>query len=182
MGKLTILKGDITSDDILKGHDIIINPTNPRMVCGAGVSGAIFHKAGVDKLEKYTQTKYNISYFTEDNPMKVGETRITPGFDLGIDIMFVQGPKSYEYEFTEAKRLLMQTYNNIIETAYVNGYKKILCPSIGTGEYCFEHQDIAKDVVEVITEQIKNKNIDIDIDLVLYTEEAKSYYDPYIKE
>lgn len=81
MGKINILVGDITSDELLKGHDAIVNPTNPRMVCGAGVSGAIFHKVGVDELENYTQSTYNISYFTEDNLMNVGDVRITPGFN-----------------------------------------------------------------------------------------------------
>ena len=55
MGRYRVLIGDITSDSILKGHDLIINPTNPQMVAGAGVSGAIFKKAGVDRLEDYTQ-------------------------------------------------------------------------------------------------------------------------------
>ena len=58
--KFRILIGDITSDDILFGHDLIINPTNPAMVCGGGVSGAIFHKAGVNELESYTQEKFDI--------------------------------------------------------------------------------------------------------------------------
>lgn len=57
MGRYRVLVGDITSDSILKGHDLIINPTNPQMVAGAGVSGAIFKKAGVDRLEDYTQKK-----------------------------------------------------------------------------------------------------------------------------
>ena len=180
MGKVRILVGDITSDDILKDHDAIVNPTNPRMICGSGVSGAVFHKAGVDKLENYTQTKYNISYFTNDNLMQIGEVRITPGFNLGLDIIFAQGPKAYEYEYSDAKILLLYTYYNIIESAYKNGYKKILCPSLGTGEYCFKHQDIAKDVVETITKIISDK--DIDVDLVLYTDEFKSYYESYIRD
>ena len=47
MGKFQIIVGDITSDELLNNHDLIINPTNPQMVAGAGVSGAIFKKAGV---------------------------------------------------------------------------------------------------------------------------------------
>lgn len=34
MGRYKILVGDITSDEILKGHDLIINPMNPQMVAG----------------------------------------------------------------------------------------------------------------------------------------------------
>jgi len=110
MGKLRILIGDITSDEMLSNHDAIVNP---RMVCGSGVSGAIFHKANVKKLEDYTQSKYNISYYTNDNLMKVGEVRITPGFDLGLDIIFVQGPKKYEYD--NSLELLLSTYINLLK-------------------------------------------------------------------
>lgn len=176
MGKLNILVGDITSDELLYGHDCIVNPTNPRMVCGAGVSQAIFHKAGVEQLENYTQNKYNISYFTEDNLMVVGEVRITPGFNLGLDILFVQGPKEYDYtDYATAKSLLLKTYKNLIEVAYSKGYKNILCPSLGTGSYCFEHRDVAKDVISKIKECIKD--IDVNIDLVLYNEKDKIYYE-----
>lgn len=175
MGTLNILIGDITCDSLLKEHDIIVNPTNPRMVCGAGVSQNIFHKAGVNQLEEYTQKKYNISYYTNDNLMQVGEVRITPGFNLGIDIMFAQGPKSYDYEtLEEAISVLLKTYINIIETAYSNGYKRVLCPSIGTGSYCFEHKNIGKQVVSIIKSSIEDKKITFD--LVLYNEEDKKYY------
>ena len=49
MGKLVILHGNIVDDDILKLGDTIVLPTNPMMRCGAGVSGAVFKKAGVDQ-------------------------------------------------------------------------------------------------------------------------------------
>ena len=175
MENLNIIVGDITSDELLKSHDCIVNPTNPRMVCGAGVSQAIFHKAGVEQLENYTQSKYNISYFTDENLMKIGEVRITPGFNLGIDILFVQGPKEYDYDNYEmAKLLLLNTYRNLISIAYSNGYKKILCPSLGTGSYCFKHKDIGEDVISVIKDSIKDK--EISFTLVLYNENDKKYY------
>ena len=41
LGKLQILVGDITNDDILKDHDAIVNATNPAMMHGGGVCGAI---------------------------------------------------------------------------------------------------------------------------------------------
>lgn len=174
MGNLRIVVGDITSDEILKNHDLMINPTNPRMVCGMGVSQSIFHKAGVDELESYTEKKYNISYFTEDNLMKVGEIRITPDFNLGMDIMFVQGPKAYDYDYDVAKNLLLETYKNMVDKAYSSGYKSVLCPSLGTGSYGFEHKDIGKEVVLLLHNLIKDK--DINIDFVLYDEQDECFY------
>ena len=176
MGKFNIIIGDITSDDILINHDLIINPTNPQMVAGAGVSGAIFKKAGIDTLENYTQAHYNINYFSDnykkDNIMKIGEVRITPGFNMNMDIMFVQGPKQWEH--ANSIELLKDTYNNMFEQIHKNNYKNILIPSLGTGDYGFEHNKVGKIVKKLLNDFVKDK--DINIDLVLYDESNKQYY------
>ena len=144
-----------------------------------GVSQAIFHKAGVEELENYTQTTYNISYFTEDNLMQVGEIRITPGFHLGMDILFVQGPRAYDYQtLEEARSLLLQTYKNLVETSYQKGYKNILMPSLGTGSYGFLHEEIAKDVINVLKASLKEK--EVQIDFVLYEESEARIYEKYL--
>lgn len=101
MGKFEILYRNIVSEEILALGDAVINPTNPMMRCGGGVSGAIFHKAGVNLLENYTERTFGISYFNPlgKNEMRVTETRITPGFNLKKDIIFAQGPKKWDYGF-----------------------------------------------------------------------------------
>ena len=48
--KLHIISGDITDDRLIRLADAIVVPTNPMMRCGAGVSSAVFQKAGVDVL------------------------------------------------------------------------------------------------------------------------------------
>ena len=66
----------------LLNHDLIINPTNPQMVAGAGVSGAIFKKAGIDILEQYTQEHFEhkavgkivnnlLSSYTDDKDINI---------------------------------------------------------------------------------------------------------------
>ena len=62
MGEFYIISGNITGDKILKLGDVIVNPTNPMMRPGGGVSGDIFRKAGVDVLENYTAMTFGISY------------------------------------------------------------------------------------------------------------------------
>ena len=176
MGNFNIIIGDITSDEILSNHDLIVNPTNPQMVAGAGVSGAIFKKAEVDLLEKYTQEHFNINYFSdnykEENIMSIGECRITPGFNLNMDIMFVQGPKQWEHD--NAIKLLKQTYNNMLNQIYKMNYKNILLPSIGTGDYGFDHKEVGKIVKDLLDTYVTDKNINID--LVVYSEDNKQYY------
>ena len=60
LGKLQILVGDITSDEILKGHDAIVNATNPGMKHGGGVCGAIFDKAGSTQLSNYIKNNSHL--------------------------------------------------------------------------------------------------------------------------
>ena len=176
MGKYRVLNGNIVAENILANHDLIINPTNPQMVAGAGVSGEIFKKAGVDILENYTQTYYDINYFSSNykvkNIMKVGDVRITPGFNLGMDIMFVQGPKSWEYD--NSTQVLFDVYDKLLVEALNRGYKNILLPSLGTGEYGFEHSKIGKEVTKIL-EKFTKQN-DINVDLVIFNEIDMIYY------
>ena len=177
MGNFRILVGDITSDELLKGHDLIVNPSNPAMLSGSGVSGAIFKKADVDKLEEYTQKEFNINYlskdFNRDNLMKTGDIRITPGFNLNMDIMFVQGPKKWDSD--DSLDILKKTYNNMFNEIEKNKYKNILMPSLGTGFYGFGHVEVGKFVPSMIREFVKDK--DINVDLVLYSDEDSKYYE-----
>ena len=176
MGKFKIIIGDITSDSILENHDLIINPTNPQMVAGSGVCGAIFKKAGVDMLENYTQDTYDIHYFSDnykkENVMRVGDIRVTPGFNLNMDIMFVQGPKKWEY--SNSLELLMHTYTNMLKEISKGNYKNILIPSLGTGVYGFKHEEVGKQVATLLNAYTANN--DINIDLVLYDKENLKFY------
>lgn len=166
LGKLQILVGDITNDDILKDHDAIVNATNPAMMHGGGVCGAIFDKAGSTLLSNYIKNNFSTN-------MLVGEMRITPGFKIGMDIIFAQGPKYYECDNPIDE--LKKTYLNLLDTIKNNNYKNVLLPSLGTGIYGFKHGDVGKMVVDTINEYIKDT--DINIDLVLYLEKDKKYYE-----
>lgn len=166
LGSLQILVGDITSNNILEGHDAIVNATNPAMMHGGGVCGDIFDKAGSTLLSDYIKNNFSTN-------MVVGEMRITPGFKIGMDIIFAQGPKYYECDNPIDE--LKKTYLNLLDTIKNNNYKNVLLPSLGTGIYGFKHGDVGKMVVDTINEYIKDT--DINIDLVLYLEKDKKYYE-----
>ncbi len=180
MGKIILVTGNIVDDEILKLGDAIVLPTNPMMRCGVGVSGAIFHKAGVDDLESYTQRRFEISYFdtTRKNEMRATETRVTPGVALPCDIIFAQGPKAYEYAcFQEALDLLLKTYRNVVHTALDYGYTAILLPALGTGSYGFTHENTAEAVIRLLRSMADKW--DMTIYFVVLGEETRDYYLPY---
>jgi O-acetyl-ADP-ribose deacetylase (regulator of RNase III) len=53
-------------------------------------------------------------------------------------------------------------------------YKNILLPSLGTGDYGFEHRQVGKIVKKVLDDYVSDK--DINIDLVLYNKNDEQYY------
>lgn len=176
-GNLYVISGDITADHLLHIADAVVLPTNPMMRCGAGVSGAIFKKAGVDALENYTERTFGISYYdeTRKNEMKITEVRVTPGFALPCEIIFAQGPCLYDFDdFQTALDLLLGTYQNILHTAVKWGYKAILIPALGTGSYGFTHENTSKHVVEVIRRFIQENSIEVYF--VVSNDEIKELY------
>ena len=166
MGKLNIVSGNIF--DYLDNKDLIVNSANQYMIYGSGVCGAIYKMADKDLLEKYCK-----EYF-EDN-MKVNEIRITPGFNIGIDILHIYCPKYHQSK--DPINELIESYNNIFISAKEKDYKSIVSVSIGTGIHGYKHNDIAKQVVERL--DYLSKRYDIDFTLVLPNEDIE---DLYIKE
>ncbi|MFV0275200.1 MAG: hypothetical protein ACK5HL_03050 [Bacilli bacterium] len=83
MGKLFIVSGNIL--DNLKSKDLIVNSTNQYMICGS-----IYYKSADKELLK----GYWKNNFKEQ--IKVNEVRITPGFNLSLDILHIYFPKAYE--------------------------------------------------------------------------------------
>lgn len=163
MGKLNIVSGNILN--YLSGKDLIVNSANKYMICGSGVCGAIYKSANKELLENYCKSHY------KEN-MKVNEIRFSPGFDLGIDILHIYCPKSYESK--EPIKELLESYNKIFIGAKNKEYKNIISVSLGTGVHGYKHNDIAKDVVNRLKELVSK--YDINFMLVLPSEEIKAFY------
>ncbi|HPX33209.1 MAG TPA: macro domain-containing protein [Erysipelotrichaceae bacterium] len=146
MNKIEILCVSIVDEKLLNKADAVVNATNPYMIFGSGVCGAIFKKAGIQELESYCKDTWKSN-------MHVGEIRITPGFNIPCDIIFAQGPKLYDYkEYDLAEKDLLMTYVNLLNSAIEKGYKKIIVPSLGTGTYGFKHEVVAKHVLSILND------------------------------
>lgn len=163
MGKLILKYGNIL--DYLDGMDAIVNSTNKYMICGSGVCGVIYKKANKDRLVEYCKNIFK-------EIMKVNEVRITPGFDLGVDIIHIYCPKYYESE--NSIEDLKQSYINLFEVAKEKEYKNIISVSLGTGIHGYKHNEIAKDIIELITNLVSEN--DINFILILKEEEIMQLY------
>ncbi len=86
--------------------------------------------------------------------------------------MFVQGPKKFEND--NSIELLKDTYNNLLRKIKERGYKNVLIPSLGTGDYGFKHEEVGYIVKELISNFVKENGVNVDI--VLYSENDKNYY------
>lgn len=167
MGKLSIVIGNILEH--LNDKDLIVNSVNQYMIYGSGVCGTIYKKVNKELLEDYCKTHYK-------EYMKVNEVRITPGFNLGIDILHIYCPKYYESKTPLLD--LLDSYNNIFFSAKEKCYKSIISVSLGTGVHGYKHNDIAKEVIVKLNELVKK--YDIDFTLVLPSKEIKEIYSNYL--
>lgn len=163
MSQLKIVKGDIL--DYLDNKDLLVNSTNKYMISGSGVCGAIYKAANKEKLEDYCKKTYN-------NYMEINEIRITPGFDLVIDILHILTPKFHESK--DPINDLVNSYKFLFERAKRKNYKNIVSVSIGTGVHGYKHQDIAKDIIYILQMLVKKYNINFT--LVLSNYEVQRIY------
>ena len=163
MEKLNIISGNIL--DYLDGMDAIVNSANKYMTYGSGVCGVIYKKANKEKLEEYC-----INNFKDD--MEVNEIRITPGFDLKIDIIHIYCPKAYESK--EPIKELLDSYENIFRVAKGNGYKRIISVSLGTGIHAYKHNEIGKYIFNKLNELVDK--YDIEFNLILQDEKTIKEY------
>ena len=174
MAELRLINGGITDDELLNMVDAVVNATNPAMAYGGGVAGAIYRKAGDDQLWEYVQRTFDIDRRTGKGFMQIGEIRKTPGFNMPCDIIFAQGPRATSYEtYEESEKMLLKTYENLINESVKMGYKSILTAPLGTGIYGFQHNITAKKVMELIL----RSRARLTVYLVLYEKNVYDYYD-----
>ena len=155
MGSLKTLAGNISLNKLLSSYDLIVIPSSPNMKVFNGVSKIILQSVGFKKIEKYIDYKYK-----SDNYMKKGDIRITPGFNLKRDIMFVRFPIN---ENSNSLKELLNTIKEILFLINLNGYSNILITDLNLSLNGFNPKKNMKKIYEILKEFAikKDKNIDI---------------------
>lgn len=149
MGKLYLLTGDIIEN--AKGMDAIVNAQNKYMINGSGICGLVYRNAGPELL-KYCKENYNKN-------MEIGEVRVTPGFNLNMDIIHVYAPIYKEWENPVEK--LDESYENMLNVIKENKYKKVIIPSLGTGAHGYIHSDVAQIVIKRLYEFVQENDCEL---------------------
>ena len=154
MGKIKIIKGDITTLDC----DAIVNAANSSLLGGGGVDGAIHWAAGPELLAE-CRTLHGC---------RTGEAKITKGYKLPAKfVIHTVGPVYFEHKPAETEALLTSCYENSLTLAKKNGFKTITFPLISAGVYGYPQRDAIKVAVETMK---LHQNDFEEITLVLFGE------------
>lgn len=165
LGKLFLLSGDYIDNS--KGMDAIVNAANKYMINGSGICGAIYNSIGVE-LINYCKDTFNKN-------MVNNEVRITPGFNLNMDIIHILAPKAYE-ETNPIDELLIG-YKNLLNTITEKKYKNVLMCSLGTGIHGYKHKDVAKPLISLLNNYCRINEVNIYLNNYV-----PLYKDIYLKE
>ena len=159
MGKIKIIKGDITTLDC----DAIVNAANSSLLGGGGVDGAIHYASGPELLAECRTL----------GGCKTGEAKITKGYKLPARfVIHTVGPIYFEHTPSEAEALLISCYENSLNLAKEKGLKTIAFPLISAGVYGYPQRD----AIRVAIETMKLHQNDFDeITLVLFGEREFGY-------
>ena len=166
MSKLLLINDSSVDQPV----DAIVNAANKHLLGGSGVCGAIFKKAGYDKLTEYCSSI--------KTPLQDGEAVITPAFDIenAEYIIHAVGPN---FSVTpNAFNSLLNAYYNSLKVLRDNELHSISFPLISSGIFGGN----LSNPVAISTEQcikaynqFKEDNPDYEIDVRLCAFTEKEY-------
>jgi O-acetyl-ADP-ribose deacetylase (regulator of RNase III) len=150
MGKLYLVTGDYIENAV--GMDAIVDAQNKYMGVGGNICGLILNAAGRKELLEYCKNNYSENMYPS-------EVRITPGFNLNMDIIHVLAPIFSEEK--EPYAIMHQTYLNLINEIKKQGYKKVMICSLGTGSHGYNPKLIANDVINILNTFAKENDVEL---------------------
>jgi len=149
--KLIAINADITTLEV----DCIVNASNPALMHGGGVCGAIFEASGANELAGFIAQNYGLGCLT-------GQVVVTPGFNLPAKfILHTVGPDMRLYAQEAGDTLLQLCYINCIEAAFDEGLTSIAFPAISTGIFGFDKKRAATIAVTTLMDYSGSEDIEI---------------------
>ena len=162
MGKLEIITGDITEQDV----DAIVNAANCSLLSGGGVDGAIHRAAGPELLAE-CRTLHGC---------ETGKAKITKGYRLKARyVIHTPGPVWHGGGHGE-EALLASCYRSCMALAAENGCKTVDFPSISTGVYHFPLEKASKIAVDTITACLEEYPAIERVRMVCFNQHTQRFY------
>jgi len=150
--KYKIIKGDLLQ--LEEPVDAIVNSANRFMSKGGGICGKIHDMAGTEFTE----------YCCKQGCLTVGECKTTPGFKLEYPyVIHVLSPVFRRQP--DAGQLLMKTYQNVLNEAEKQEFRKIAIPLLGGGHHYYP-ADMALACAKQAMEEYETETLEVI--LVLY--------------
>ncbi|MCC7949871.1 O-acetyl-ADP-ribose deacetylase [Klebsiella quasipneumoniae] len=161
-----VILGDITTLDV----DVIVNATNPSLLGGGGVDGAIHRAAGPALLAACKQV------LQQQGECPPGHAVITMAGDLPASaVIHTVGPVWHGGDRMEAQTLA-DAYKNSLQLAAANNYRSIAFPAISTGVYGYPREEAAAIAVRTVTAFLTRYNPLERVLFVCFDEETAAIY------
>jgi len=159
--KIQVKQIDITELD----SDAIVNAANSQLKEGGGVCGAIFRKAGPEKLQESCD---------EIGGCETGSAAITPGFNLKAKyVIHPVGPVWHGGDANEAE-LLSGAYTKSLKLAKENDCHSIAFPLISSGIYGYPKKQAWKIAIQSCRDFLDdNPDWDIKIIFAVISDESR---------
>lgn len=143
--KFSVIQGSILNAQTT----CIVNPANPQLLHGGGLSG-IIHEAAGEELFKWLR---NWKIKNDVPLLGYGKSLLSPSFDLKQyrGIIHTIGAVYKDGKSNEATVLSM-AYRTALDIAEQEQYESIAFPNISTGIYGYPKIAAAKIAIRVITE------------------------------
>jgi O-acetyl-ADP-ribose deacetylase len=160
--RFEILQGDITQQRV----DAIVNASNPSLLPGLGVCGAIHRAAG-----------HRLAFeCAKLGGCKTGQAKLTHGYRLHAPyVIHTVGPVWRGGKEKEAD-LLAEAYWNSLALASEHQIKSIAFPCISTGVYGFPADKASRIAVKTIAEYLQRHGDIQKVIIVCYTETSMAEY------
>lgn len=166
--RIEVIRGDITQQRV----DAIVNASNPSLLPGSGVCGAIHRIAG-----------HRLAFeCAKLGGCKRGEAKITHGFRLPAPFVIHTVGPVWEGGNSGEAETLAAAYTNSLRLASERRLQTVAFPSISTGIYGYPVDKASRIAMRAILEYLSQEPNIQKVTLVCFSEEDEAEYQRALRD